>query len=71
LDGIQRHKIDYAIAVTRDYNYYLPSEDDCVAAFLAAYPHALELVHQGEGFRIFRIIPQIPGPQPPIAGHVQ
>ncbi len=55
MEGIQRHKIDYVIAVTRDDSYYLPPEDECLAALLAAYPGALRLVHSGPEFRIFQV----------------
>jgi hypothetical protein len=55
IEGIQRHKIDYVISVSREDSYYLPPEEDCIAALRAAYPQALELVHEGPGFKIFKI----------------
>jgi hypothetical protein len=56
IEGIRRHQIDYVISVRRDDSYYLPPEDDCLAALLAAYPDALRLVQTGQGFRIFQRI---------------
>lgn len=56
IEGIQRHKIDYVISVSREDSYYLPPDEDCIAALLAAYPSALELVHEGPEFKIFRIV---------------
>jgi len=56
IEGIGRLKIDYVVSVHRDDSYYLPPEDDCLAALLAAYPDALRLVQTGPGFRIFQRI---------------
>jgi hypothetical protein len=63
MEGIQRHKINYAIVVIRENSYYLPPDDDCIAALLAAYPHALELAYQGVGFQIFRVVSSVDGSQ--------
>jgi 3-oxoacyl-[acyl-carrier-protein] synthase III len=52
--GIQKHKIDYIIVATRESDYYLPSEGDCMAALLSAFPNAFELAYQAPSFRIFR-----------------
>jgi hypothetical protein len=54
MEGIQRHRIDYVIAVSREDSYYLPPDDDCLASLLAAYPGALRLVQSGPEFRIFQ-----------------
>jgi hypothetical protein len=54
--GIRSHKIDYAIVVSREESYYLPPEEDCAARLLDAYPGDLQLVQQGAGFKIFRVL---------------
>jgi len=54
MEGIQKHKIEYVISVRREDSYYLPPDDDCLAALLAAYPGALHLVQSGPDFRIFQ-----------------
>ncbi len=56
MDGIQRHKIEYVISVTREDSYYLPADDDCLDALLAAYPGAFRLVESGPEFRIFQTV---------------
>jgi hypothetical protein len=63
MEGIHQHKIGYVIAVSREDSYYLPPDDDCIAALLTAYPNALQVIFQGTGFRIFRIIGQADGSQ--------
>jgi hypothetical protein len=55
MEGIQKHKIDYVVAVKRWYSYYLPPDDDCIAALLAKYPSALRLIEQTAEFRIFQV----------------
>jgi hypothetical protein len=68
MEGINKHKINYAIVVAREHSYYLPPEEDCIAALLAAYPSAVELVYQGTGFRIFRMVPYTARSLPTNAG---
>jgi hypothetical protein len=53
--GIQKHKIDYVVAVKRRFIYYRPPDDDCIAALLAKYPSALRLIEQTPEFRIFEV----------------
>ena len=55
VEGIQRHKIDYVVAVKRRFIYYRPPDDDCIAALLAKYPSALRLIEQTPEFRIFQV----------------
>jgi hypothetical protein len=55
MEGIQKHKIDYVVAVKRWKSYYLPPDDDCIAALLAKYPSALRLIEQTPEFRIFQV----------------
>jgi hypothetical protein len=63
MEGIQKHKIEFVISVNRDENYYLPPDDDCLAALVAAYPDALQLVQSAPAFRIFRVAPNEAPPQ--------
>ena len=56
MEGIQRHKIDYVVAVKRGISYFRPPDDDCIAALLAKYPSALQLIEQTPEFRIFQVI---------------
>jgi hypothetical protein len=56
LEGIRNHKIDYIVVVVRLNSYYLPPEEDCMAALLSAYPEAFELVHRAPAFRVFRVV---------------
>jgi hypothetical protein len=55
MEGIEKHKIDYVVVVRRENSYYLPSDDDCFAPLLKAYPTAFRLVNQGAEFRIFEV----------------
>jgi hypothetical protein len=56
MEGIQKHKIDFVIVVTRDNSYYLPPEEDCMAALLPAYPNEFDLAYQSAGFKIYRTL---------------
>lgn len=55
MEGIQKHKVDYVVAVKRWYSYYLPPDDDCMAALLSKYPSTLRLIEQTPEFRIFQV----------------
>ena len=55
MEGIEKHKIDYVVVVRRENSYYLPSDDDCFAPLLKAYPQAFYLVNQAPEFRIFHV----------------
>ncbi|MGH9744392.1 MAG: hypothetical protein ACRD51_18785 [Candidatus Acidiferrum sp.] len=67
--GIQKHKIDFILVVTRETDYYLPPEDDCMGALLSAYPGAFELVYQSAGFRIFRPVSGVKSSEPSDSGY--
>ena len=56
MEGIQKHKIDFVVVITRDNSYYLPPEEDCMAALLLAYPNAFEVVNQTSEFKIYRTL---------------
>ncbi len=55
VDGIRRLGVDY-IVVTDVWTYYVPTEDDCIAALLKAYPQAFNVVHQGSRFKIIQVV---------------
>jgi hypothetical protein len=57
MDGILKHKVNFVIVVRREYNYYLPPDDECFAVLLNAYPSMFRLVFQTPEFRIFEVIP--------------
>lgn len=56
MQGIRSMKIDYIVVVNRPYNYYFPPDGISIAALIAAYPNALELVQQTPEFRVFRVV---------------
>lgn len=56
MDGIRKHKIDYVVVVTREDSYYLPPEEDCMVRLFDAYPGTFELVQQGAGFKVLRVL---------------
>jgi len=56
MEGILRNRVNYVLVARREYNYYLPPDDDCFAPLLRAYPEAFRLVHQVPEFRIFRVV---------------
>ncbi len=55
MQGMLRLKVDFLIVVLREFNYYHPSEKDCFAPLIAAYPDAFRLVHQAPEFRIYQV----------------
>lgn len=62
MEGIQKHKIDFVVVVRRENSYYLPSDDDCFAPLLEAYPDAFRLVDQAPEFRIFQVATKAAAP---------
>lgn len=60
MEGIRRHKIDYVLVVSRVYDYYLPPDDDGMAALLMSYPEAFQLIYQTPELRIYRPLSQSP-----------
>jgi len=61
MEGIQKHKIDFVVVISRENSYYLPPEEDCMAALLPTYPNAFELAYQGSKFKIFRTVKNADG----------
>jgi hypothetical protein len=63
MEGILRHRVNYVLVVRRQYNYYLPPDDDCFAPLFRAYPGAFRLVYQVPEFRVFQVVmnPSLPG----------
>lgn len=55
MDGIERLQADYVLA-TNFWNYYLPSEDDSVAALVKRYPQALRIVHEEANCRVYEVV---------------
>jgi hypothetical protein len=68
LEGIKRHKIDFAIVILRDESYYLPSEEDSMSALLSAYPGVFEMIHEGPKFKIYRATSRLYEAQVPSTG---
>jgi hypothetical protein len=56
MEGIRKHKIDFIVVVTRENSYYLPPEEDCMAALLPVYPNAFDLVHESDHYKIYRTL---------------
>jgi len=64
MEGVRRLKVEYVIVTHREGSYYLPSDDDCFAPLLAAYPHALRLLFQSWEFRVFQVVEPLPARTP-------
>jgi hypothetical protein len=56
MEGIVTHRVNFLIVVRRQSSYYLPTDDDCFAPLLTAYPKAFHLIEQGPDFRIFQVV---------------
>lgn len=56
MDGIKAHKIEFIVTVNRENNYYLPPENDCMAALLLAYPNAFDLIYDSDQFKVYRTV---------------
>jgi hypothetical protein len=68
MEGIRKHGPQYVIVVQREYNYYLPPDDDCFAPLLKMYPEAFRLVCHRPGFRVFQVVADAtPLPSLPLA----
>jgi hypothetical protein len=70
MEGIRKHKIDFVITVQRAQSYYLPSDEDCFAPLLKAYPEAFRLVDQAPEFRIFQVVTKDASPRQATLGGV-
>jgi len=55
MEGIKKYGIAFVVVVKRENSYYLPTDEDCFAALLAAYPGAFRLVHEGLNFSVFQV----------------
>jgi hypothetical protein len=56
MEGIRKHNINFVIVVRREYNYYLPSDDDCFAPLVKMHPETFRLICQRPGFRVFQVV---------------
>jgi hypothetical protein len=56
MEGILKHKVNFVAVVRRDYNYFLPPDDDCFNPLLAAYPNDFRSVFQAPDFKIFEVV---------------
>ena len=54
MEGIWKYKVNYVILIRRKQSYFLPPEEDCFAAVLAANPHAFLLAAETAGYRIYK-----------------
>jgi len=55
INGIVKHKVDYVISIDRDVSYYLPPDDECMAALLKRYGCRFQLVQTIGTAQIFRV----------------
>lgn len=55
MKGIVQHKVNCVIVVRRESPSYLPPEDVCFDALLAAYPGFFSLMYEASEFRIFGV----------------
>jgi hypothetical protein len=56
MEGIRKYKVNYVIVVRREYNYYLPSDDNSFASLLKAHPDSFRLIAQRPEFRVFQVV---------------
>lgn len=61
IDGVKRLKVDYIVVVHRQYNYYLPSDDDSFASLAAAFPCNFHPEFENAHVRIFKTHPMMSG----------
>jgi hypothetical protein len=59
MEGILNQKVAFVIVVRRDDSYYLPSDDDCFAPLLAAYPDTFDLMYETAEFRIYQVVKKV------------
>jgi hypothetical protein len=59
MQGIRRLGVDYVV-VTNIWDYYLPSEQDCLNAVLVQYPQSFRIAHEGSRFKIIEVIRDTP-----------
>jgi hypothetical protein len=56
MDGIKKHGVNFIIVAHREESYYLPSDEDCFAPLLRAYPTAFRLVYEAPAIQVFEVI---------------
>jgi 4-amino-4-deoxy-L-arabinose transferase-like glycosyltransferase len=56
IEGIRKYKVDYISVIKRKDSYFLPPDDDSMAALLASYPSAFRPVAQTPEVRIFQVL---------------
>lgn len=56
MEGIRKHKVNFVIVARREYNYYLPPDEDCFAPLLKIHADAFRLVRQRPEFRVFQVV---------------
>ena len=54
MKGIMEHKVNLVVVVRESY-YYLPPDDVCFDALVAAYPDSFHLIYKTQEFEIFRV----------------
>src|SRR5262249_41152726 len=54
-EGIIRNRVDVVVAVHREFSYYLPPDDDCIAPLIKSYPDILRLAYEAPDFRVFQV----------------
>jgi hypothetical protein len=55
MNGIAKYKVGFLVVVNRENSYYLPSDEDCFASLIAAYPGNFRLAYQTPSLRIFEV----------------
>jgi hypothetical protein len=56
LKGIEKHRVDYVVAIKHVPPYYLPDDDYCFSRLLAAHAGNFRLVLQRDNLRIFKVV---------------
>jgi hypothetical protein len=56
LKGIEKHRVDYVVAIKHVPPYYLPDDDYCCSRLLAAHAGNFRLVLQRDNLRIFKVV---------------
>jgi hypothetical protein len=55
MNGITKYKVGFLVVVNRESSYYLPSDEDCFASLIAAYPGNFRLAYRTPSLRIFEV----------------
>jgi hypothetical protein len=54
-EGIIRNRVDVVVVAHREFNYYLPTDDDGVAALMKTYPDILHLAYEAPNFNVYQV----------------